>query len=382
MSVLTKVEKSLPATWYYDPEHYERELAAIWYQNWLCVGREDALARPGDFFVAGVGSQSIIVTRDTDGELRAFHNTCRHRGSLLCAASAGRFHNDRIVCPYHTWTYSTKGRLVATPGRIDTDDFDFANYSLYEVHVDSWRGFIHINLADEPEVELHSQLGEEAALVANWPLESLRIVHREKQTVACNWKIFWENYCECYHCPRVHPELCRVMPVYKKAVFDESNLPGWQPAYDGDTGDSHVGEGMRTWALDGQSSLPTIDGLSEDDVAMGVEFASFTASMYLVAHPDYVRTVRIVPTGPESIDLVVDWLLPDTVEIASAKELEPILGLPMKVIQQDSEVCELNQRGLRSHKHKEGVLVAQEYALLDFHEWVRERLATYTNSIR
>ena len=104
--------------------------------------------------------------------------------------------------------------------------------------------------------------------------------------------------------------------------------------------------------------------------------------MYLVAHPDYVRTVRIVPTGPESIDLVVDWLLPDTVEIASAKELEPILGLPMKVIQQDSEVCELNQRGLRSHKHKEGVLVAQEYALLDFHEWVRERLATYTNSIR
>ncbi|MDX1517343.1 MAG: aromatic ring-hydroxylating dioxygenase subunit alpha [Woeseiaceae bacterium] len=377
MTALNEIRTTLPSHWYFDPAHYERELEAIWYRDWICVGREESLPAPGDYFVAGIGSQSIIVTRDAAGELRAFHNTCRHRGSILCREPEGRFRNGRIICPYHTWTYSTDGSLLATPGRIESDGFDAGHFSLYDVHVASWRGFIHINLSDTPQSDLETQLGDEALVVANWPFESLRTVHREIQPVACNWKLFWENYSECYHCPRIHPELCRLMPVYRHAVLNLGDLPGWEPAHAGDTGRPRVDDNRHTWTFDGQSTLSDISGPTAEEIAAGVAFASFTASMFIVAHPDYVRTVRIVPTGPESIDLVAEWLLPADGTTATAEQLESILGLARTVMRQDAEVCELNQRGLHSRRHENGVLVAQEYGVWELHEWVRDRLAGY-----
>ena len=97
--------------------------------------------------------------------------------------------------------------------------------------------------------------------------------------------------------------------------------------------------------------------------------------MYVVGHPDYVRSVRIVPTGPESIDLVVDWLLPAEHGTATKDEIESIINLVKIVIEQDSEVCELNQRGLHSVRYEAGVLAPQEFELWHFHEWLREKLA-------
>lgn len=374
MPSLTEVKEALPAHWYYDPGHYQRELEAVWYRDWVCVGREESVPETGDYFLATLGDQRIIVTRDGDSRLRAFYNSCRHRGSVLCREAVGHFRKGRIVCPYHSWTYGTDGALLATPGRIDTPDFDPAAFSLDEIHLQSWRGFIHVNLAERPQSDLLTQLGDEADNLAHWPLESLRVAHREAQTVSCNWKIFWENYSECYHCPRIHPELCQIMPIYRKAVVDEADLPGWQPDGSGDRGSARIGDGKRTWTLDGQSTLPTLPGLEESDIAAGVVFASFTASMYIVAHPDYVRSVRIIPTGPESIELVAEWLLPGDTN-ADAEAIAAILELPRKVIQQDGEVCELNQQGLRSRRHSAGVLVAQEYELWNFHQWLRKRLA-------
>jgi Rieske 2Fe-2S family protein len=374
MHTLREVKKTLPASWYYDPHQYERELNAIWYRDWVCVGRLNSLARDGAWFVATIGNQKIIVTRVADDRVIGFHNTCRHRGSELCRDDAGQFRNGRIICPYHTWTYSLEGELIATPRRLETDDFDASHYSLYPVHVGSWGGFIFVNLSATPDIGLRQYLGSEADTLERWPLANLRSVHQEKLIVACNWKIFWENYSECYHCPRVHPELCKVMPVYKNAVFDPVDLPGWQPQFDGDTGVGRVGAGAKTWTRDGQTSLPTIDGLGDAEIAAGVVFASITGSMYVVAHPDYVRSVRVVPTGPESIELVVDWLLPEGTEV-SETDLERICDLARLVIEQDGEVCEINQRGLRSRAHADGVLVAQEYELWRFHEYIRAKLA-------
>lgn len=374
MHTLNEVKKTLPASWYYDPQQYQRELNAIWYRDWICVGRQEALSRDGAWFVASIGTQKIIVTRVSENRLMAFHNTCRHRGSELCREDAGQFRNGRIICPYHTWTYSLQGDLLATPSRLETDDFDPKNYSLYKVEVDTWGGFIFVNLSATPKTTLMQHLGSEAHNLKNWPLADMRSVRQEKMVVACNWKIFWENYSECYHCPRVHPELCKVMPVYKQGVFDAVDLPGWQPQFDGDTGVGRVGAGVRTWTRDGQTSLPLIEGLSEAEIAAGVVFASITGSMYVVAHPDYVRSVRVLPAGPEGVELVVDWLLPEGTGI-SEQDLERICELARLVIQQDSDVCELNQRGVRSRSHANGVLVAQEYELWQFHEHVRAKLA-------
>jgi Rieske 2Fe-2S family protein len=134
---LTELKPSLPSTWYYDPAQYQRELEAIWFRDWVCVGRTDSLENTGDFFTARIGDQNIIVTRDSGGEIRAWHNTCRHRGSILCTSTSGHFRNGRIVCPYHTWTYALDGNLVATPGRLETDDFRQAEFALYGVHTDT-----------------------------------------------------------------------------------------------------------------------------------------------------------------------------------------------------------------------------------------------------
>jgi Rieske 2Fe-2S family protein len=135
-----------------------------------------------------------------------------------------------------------------------------------------------------------------------------------------------------------------------------------------------VAPGVATWTIDGSSRLPPIDGPSDSDRALGVVFASFTASLFVVAHPDYVRTVRILPRGPEAIELTVDWLLPRGVAERYPQELEGMYALGRLLIAQDGRVCELNQQGLRSRRHRQGVLMPQEHALLEFHDWLRSRL--------
>jgi Rieske 2Fe-2S family protein len=376
MALLERSTPSLPAAWYYDPAQYARELEAVWYRDWICVGRADELREAGDYFVAEVGNERIVVTRDRGGALRAFHDTCRHRGSALCTAPRGRFPGGRITCPYHAWSYALSGELIATPKMELPADFRREDHSLYAVAIEAWGGFLFVNLDERPGTSLVAFLGREAENLERWPLASLESVQREVTTLSCNWKVFWENYSECYHCPGIHPELCRVMPLYREGVLDYADSPKASPVA-GDTR-PRVAPGFTTWTLDGQSTLPLIEGPSAADRAAGVVFASFTASLFVVAHPDYVRSVRILPRGPEHVELTVDWLLPPGVAAAHADALEKMFELGRLVVAQDGRACELNQKGLRSRRHREGVLMPQEAALRDFHEWLRARLAEGT----
>jgi Rieske 2Fe-2S family protein len=380
MNNLSHTEHSLPSSWYFDPAHFQAELDAVWYREWVCVGRLDAIPRTGDYFLAEIGSQRLIVTRDRDGKPRAFHNTCRHRGSLLCTESGGRFKAGRIVCPYHTWTYSLQGTLVATPGRFPTPDFSMEDHSLYSVHADCWGGYIFINLAETPAKSLQEFLGEEARFVERWPLAEMVSVQQDRTTLGCNWKIFWENYSECYHCPRIHPELCKIMPLYKQGVFDAADLPAGPVDDAGDGNKQPIASRSRTWTLDGKSRLPFIPGLGDAETSVSVTFASFTASMFVVAHPDYVRSVRMLPRGPESVELTIDWLLLPGIADAHAGKLGHLFEMGRLLVEQDGRVCELNQQGLKSRRHQHGVLMPQEYALRDFHRWLRTRLAMPTST--
>ncbi len=201
-------------------------------------------------------------------------------------------------------------------------------------------------------------------------------VQRDRTTLACNWKIFWENYSECYHCPGIHPELCRVVPLYREGLLSYADSRMTLPQGDADDSRPRVAPGFATWTLDGQSKLPLIEGPSAADRALGVVFASFTASLFIVAHPDYVRSVRIMPKGPEHVELAVDWLLPPGVAERHPDELERMVELGRLVVAQDGRVCEVNQQGLRSRRHREGVLMPQEHALHEFHQWLRSRLSS------
>lgn len=373
MALLDRATPTLPAAWYYDPAQYARELEVIWHRDWVCIGRLEDLPEPGDYFLAEVGTERLVVTRDRDGRPRAFHNTCRHRGSTLCTEPRGRFAGGRIVCPYHAWSYALSGELLATPKMQLPPDFRREDHSLYAVHVDSWGGFLFVNLAERPATTLAGFLGDEARNVERWPLASLVSVRREVTTLACNWKVFWENYSECYHCPGVHPELCRVMPLYREGVLSYADSHAAPPGAAADPR-PQVAPGYVTWTLDGQTRLPLIEGPSEADRAPGVVFASFTASLFVVAHPDYVRSVRILPRGPERVELTVDWLLPPGVAESHPGDIEHMCELGRRVVAQDGRVCELNQQGLRSQRHRAGVLMPQEASLHEFHEWLRSRL--------
>jgi len=375
MTLLARTEPTLPSAWYYDPEQYTRELEAIWYRDWICVGRQEDLARPGDYVLAEIGNERLILTRDTLGRPRAFHNTCRHRGTVLCTTSRGHFANNRIVCPYHGWTYSLDGELLATPIRTEVEDFRREDYRLYEARVDSWGGFLFVNLSEAPAEPLCDFLGSEARNVAPWPLADLVSVQRDRSTLACNWKVFWENYSECYHCARIHPELCRLVPIYREGVLSYADRPSATSPDPADDPRPRVAPGMLTWTRDGRTTLPFIEGPDDASRALGMVFASFTANLYVVAHPDYVRSVRVAPKSPESIELTVDWLLPRGVAESHPDDIEHMLELGRLVIAQDGRVCELNQQGLRSRRHRHGVLVPQEHAVWQFHQWLRARLA-------
>ena len=375
MALLERTTATLPSSWYYDPTQYQRELEAVWYRDWVCVGRLDDLREAGDFIVETVGAESLILTRDRGGRPRAYHNACRHRGTTLCTTPRGRFVNGRIVCPYHGWTYALSGELIATPKMSLPADFRRDAYALYEAHAGSWGGFLFVNVNERPACTLAEFLGDEARNVERWPLAGLVTVHREKITLTCNWKVFWENYSECYHCPGIHPELCRVMPLYREGLLNYADSRTALPRDQAHDTRPRVAPGFATWTLDGQSTLPLIDGPDPEDRALGVVFASFMASLFIVAHPDYVRSVRILPRGPESVELTVDWLLPPGVAERHPGELERMYAVGRLVVAQDSRVCELNQQGLHSRRHHEGVLMPQEEALQEFHEWLRCRLA-------
>ena len=214
---LTRLEPSIPAPYYYDPRHYERELEAFWYRMWVVAGREEEVPNPRDYKVVKIGTQNIVVLRDMDGRLRAFHNTCRHRGSILCTEETGTIRGRRIVCPYHTWTYDLDGTLVGTPRQMETPGFDMNDYPLFDVAVGTWGGFIFVNLAGRAAGPLADALGDIPGQFARYGFPELRIGKRIVLDIRANWKLLFENFSECFHCPPVHPELCEIVSAYRDA---------------------------------------------------------------------------------------------------------------------------------------------------------------------
>lgn len=367
-----RIVDGLPAHFYYDPAHYQRELESIWYRQWLPLCRSDELAGPRAFRVVEVGDQSILVVRNREGQLNAFHNTCRHRGSILCVDDRGQFQGPAIVCPYHAWTYSLDGDLVGTPRQLDAENFDQKDYPLYPIALGEWAGYVFGNLlgaAAEPFVDA---LQGAAETLRNWPLAELAVGRKMTTDIACNWKLFWENYQECFHCPGLHPELCRIVPTYAKALMSE----GDQPDVEVEPGvpDPPLAPTAVTWTLDGTSKLPPLPGLTPEERTAGQTFVQHTPGFFLVAHVDYARIVRVRPLGPERTQLQVEWLFPPEVLAQEGFDLEHATALGERVVEQDARACELNQRGLRSRAHARGVLVPQEYEVRDFQRWVLEQV--------
>jgi Rieske 2Fe-2S family protein len=373
---LKQLEEGLPSRFYYDPGQYERELQALWYRNWIYLCRAGTLAEKRSFRTFAIGSQSILVLRDELGTLRAFHNTCRHRGSALCAEKEGQFRGKHITCPYHGWTYDLQGRLAIVPALGMADDFDRRNFPLYDVAVMEWGGFVFVNLSGA-RTTLEDALRPNSQRLANWPLATLEIGHVFRKTVACNWKVFWENFSECYHCPGIHPELSSLVPIYGRSIMNQYDDPDWTAHRDDPDPKFRGGlrDGAVTWSLDGQTRGAIFPGLTEEERRAGSRFVTAWPTMYVVGHVDYVRIVSMRPLGPEETELTAEWLFPPETLANPEFDLENAVGLGRRVVEQDGAACEMNQKGLRSLAHRQGVLMPQEYAVRAFQDWVRRGLA-------
>jgi Rieske 2Fe-2S family protein len=368
--------EGLPADSYFDPRHHERELQRIWYRNWIYVGRCSEVAAPREFRSFELGNQKLILVRDDAGTLQGFHNTCRHRGAALCRESSGSIRSGAFICPYHAWTYNLQGELLRTSSKRHAQGFDPADYPLYKIAVREWSGFIFIALGPDP-APFDRMFDVPLDRLAPWRLQELVVGHVLLKNIQCNWKIFWENYNECLHCPSVHPQLSQLVPLYGRGLLEERDDPNWN-MHTGDADPRFKGglrRGARTWSMDGQLTGTAFSGLSEEDQKLGHVYMTGLPSMFIVGHLDYVRVVRLRPLEPEKTELRVEYLFAPETLATPGFDISNIVNFTDLVMTEDAQVCELNQQGLHAAPHRRGVVMPEEYVIRQFHEWVGSELA-------
>ena len=355
--------EGLPQTAYLSPDWYAREMRTVFARQWICAGRLADLT-PGTMRRVTLGVAEVILCRTPDGAVSAYHNARRHRGSELCRAAEETL-GKLIRCPYHAWAYAPlDGRLVSTAHAHPTEDFVVAEHGLRQVQHRIWNGFVFLNTAAEPgpimaDVPLST--------LDNWPMDSLVTAHRWESELACNWKAFWENYSECLHCPGIHPELCDLVPVYGTGLMAASEALGWTP--DQPKAQS-LRPGAESWTVSGERCGPAFAGLTRAEHAVGYQFVTLWPSVYVVAHPDYVRSVRIEPIGPERTRLVAEWHFAPETLVQPGFDASAVAAFAKIVLAQDSAAAEMNQRGLRSPSFTAARLMPEEYEIHRFHQWL------------
>jgi glycine betaine catabolism A len=358
--------KTLPREYYASDAIHQMEQAKIFWRRWLCVGRGDEIPSPGDYVVRQLGDAGVIVLRDQAGRLRAFHNTCRHRGTRLCEIPSGNL-GERIVCPYHAWTYALDGRLLGAPSTAGIPGFDKADYPLHTVHVAEWEGFVFMNLSPQPEPFLDA-FAPLIGKFSRFNLSALVTARRIDYDVQANWKLLFQNYSECYHCSPVHPALVKLSPATsgENDLFDGPFLGGFMV----------INDDVGSMTMSGRScGVPVSSQLEEHDHRR-VYYYSIFPNLLLSLHPDYVMFHTMWPAGPRHTRITCGWMFhPDTVG-------DPMFDLDDGVKfwdmtnRQDWHICEESQRGVVSPAYQPGPYSPRESLSVAFDREVLKALGT------
>ena len=354
---------TLPARYYTDPEHFRAELERIHFDMWLCAGRTEQVPDPGSYFVRRIGDASVIVLRDAQGVVRAHHNVCRHRGTMLCGDDAGRF-PGRIQCQYHAWTYELDGSLANAPHMEKVEGFREADYPLRKVATAIWDGHVFMNLSERPTPFADHVAGLPGKF-RPWGMEDLRLVERRVYPLKANWKLIIQNYSECLHCPIVHPLLNK-----QSHYMSGDNEPA-QPTYLG--GRMDLREGVKTLSMDGTTTSACLPGLGDDD-RRRVYYYALLPNLLLNLHPDYMLTFTLWPLAPDRTDIICEWHFhPDAI---AAPEFDPRGAIEFWEItnKQDWALSELAQQGISSRGYQPGPYSNREELLHALDVFVQERV--------
>jgi phenylpropionate dioxygenase-like ring-hydroxylating dioxygenase large terminal subunit len=332
---VTSVERTLPWSWYSDAEVLRLEQERIFRGVWQYAGRLDQVAEPGSYFAGRAGDVPVVVTRARDGELRAFLNVCRHRGSVVAAGEGRR---ESLQCPYHAWTYGLDGTLRSAPRGEEVIE---EGLSLLPLSLETWGPFVFVS-PDPGAAPLRETLGELHDAV---PVEGLTFHHRVEYELEANWKVACENFLECYHCAVAHPRFSAAVDVSPDAYRLEEHRwhsSQYAPGRDGDTrGQFHfVWPNLKINVFPGRPNL-----------SIG----------------------PIWPEGPERSRGFLDYFFTadeDERWIAELLELDDQVG------HEDKALVENVQKGVRSGVLEEGRLLGESERLIaHFDRLVREALA-------
>jgi phenylpropionate dioxygenase-like ring-hydroxylating dioxygenase large terminal subunit len=358
---------SLPPDAYISPALHEREVREIFERSWLCVGREEYVAKPGDYYCIDVMGEPVIVVRGTDGRMRALNAACRHRSMPVVQ---DRGHAERFVCPYHAWTYATDGRLIGAPHMEGSLVFDKNACSLPAYRLDSWMGFLFVNLDDEAE-PLRPVMASMERAVANYRVaEQTEIFHYETEWQG-NWKLAAENSMEYYHHIALHAGTVGVqMPA--KGTY----IPA-QPATDATFTHERCKMGERFLAGADHPMNPRGDlrGLTQEELTTGYMvyvFPAFTMAM----RPGTNNWLSFRPDGPEKTKVLGGYLMWKDIATEDAELGRQRRAMIAKVNEEDSLATTELAKAMRSRKAARGPLSHFEGTIAQFYKYLARKLAT------
>ena len=346
--------RMLPPAAYVDPDVFAWERENI-FAGWICVCAAGDLAGEGAQRAVPTGQGSVLLTRDDGGTVRAFANSCRHRGhELLACGATERRHS--IICPYHSWSYKLDGTVRNAPGFRGLASFDAAHYSLAELPAVEWHGWVFVDAAGDSGAFADHVAGMDEVL-APYRMGELTIAARHSYELRCNWKVVAENYQECYHCSTIHPELSRISPP---TSGENLQLPGaWMAGWM-----SLIPE-AETMSLDGRSGGVAIAELSPHEMRTVMYVVGYP-NLLVSLHPDYVMTHLLTPLAVDRTHVECCWAFPP--EALADPAFDPSYAVDFWDLtnRQDWAACESVQRGLSSPHAKAGPLAPDEDGVYQF----------------
>ncbi len=342
--------RTMPREYYTSADILAEEREGLLARSWHCVGRAARLAQPGDYFLRDIAGESIIVLRDREGTLRAHFNVCRHRGTRICREESGRF-GETIQCPYHAWTYKTNGKLVGAPHMQDVEGFQMADYPLHAAAIAEWEGFLFVNVAEKPD-PFDAAWAPMKDRFARYGLSNLAVGHRVVYDVKANWKLVFQNYSECLHCPTIHPKLASVLP-YQSGANDLTEGPFLG-------GYMEIKSPNESATMSGRACGRLVSGELPADDRHRAFYYSIMPNLLLSLHPDYVNFYLVRPTAVDRTEVESEWLFhPDTLadpksNIRDAIEFWDVTN------RQDWDIVERSQLGISSRRYAPGPYSARE----------------------
>lgn len=339
---------------YRDPEFYALEQKQVFARNWVVAGPASQVEKPGDIMIAEVSGQSLIILRDDQGELRSFHNVCRHRGARLCAQKGAV--KRHIVCPYHGWGYNLRGECIGTPlfdkganrraiqmhDMSHLRDFDKKDFGLIPARVEQWGMLIFVCL-DEDAPPLAEALGDLPHRLANYRLHEWREIGELRYDIPCNWKLLFENAVEYYHLPWVHPRLAKT-----SRVADHHRWQG-DGMYCGICTSPVTSTGDAGWL-----SMKNLPGLTPEQNVSGYFFGLFP-NVIIFIMPSHAF---VIAAQPQAANRTVEtaWLLahPECTANAPESTVQEVVDFWNEVNLEDVDICSRVQEGISQEAYPGG----------------------------